>query len=272
LSVAGGAAVRRSIGLDGGRIDYLLRRHPRSRGIRMTVDPRTGLVVSIPTAVRRGWSWAAAEPRVDAFLRSREPWILRHLRRLDRERAEQRARGGPRDGGVVSYRGEPHLVRVVHAEPAARRSSVERAGADGGDELVVRIATRDRRPVERVLEAWLRERATEAIDRAVDRYQPALAVQPARVDLRDPRTRWGSASRTGRLMFSWRLVLAPPAALETVVVHELAHLKVFGHGPRFWALVAAERPNHLADRAWLRRHAAELHSALEPGDAFGLAS
>jgi len=64
-------------------------------------------------------------------------------------------------------------------------------------------------------------------------------------------------------MFSWRLVLALPAALETVVVHELAHLRVFGHGPAFWALVAGRRPTHLADRAWLRRHSATLHGALD---------
>jgi hypothetical protein len=70
-------------------------------------------------------------------------------------------------------------------------------------------------------------------------------------------------------MFSWRLVLAPPASLETVVVHELAHLRVFGHGPAFWALVAPQRPTHLADRAWLRRNSRALHAALEtwPDDA-----
>jgi len=76
------------------------------------------------------------------------------------------------------------------------------------------------------------------------------------------RTRWGSASRAGRLSFSWRLVLAPPEALETVVIHELAHLRVFGHGPRFWAVVAARRPDHVAWRHWLRDHSMELHGAL----------
>jgi predicted metal-dependent hydrolase len=64
-------------------------------------------------------------------------------------------------------------------------------------------------------------------------------------------------------MFSWRLVLAPPGVLETVVVHELAHLRVFGHGPAFWALVAARRATHLADRAWLRRNSHALHGALD---------
>jgi predicted metal-dependent hydrolase len=52
-----------------------------------------------------------------------------------------------------------------------------------------------------------------------------------------------------------------------VVVHELSHLKVFGHGPRFWSLVASRRPTHLADRAWLRRRSFALHAALAASGA-----
>ena len=257
---------RRTIRLASGPVEFVLRRSPRSRGLRATIDPRHGLVVSVPPAERRGW--ARPDDVVERFLREREAWVVRHLRRLDRQRSEQRLRGGPRDGGVVLYRGEPHRIRVVAGPPGARRSRVERAGAEDGDELVVVTASRDRRPVERVLEAWLRERAAAAVDRAIADHAAALGVQPRLVDLRDPRTRWGSASKEGRLMFSWRLILAPPEALETVVVHELAHLKVFGHGPRFWALVAARRPSHLADRAWLRRHSHALHTALDvPAEA-----
>jgi len=47
-----------------------------------------------------------------------------------------------------------------------------------------------------------------------------------------------------------------------VAVHELAHLRDFGHGPGFWALVAGRIPDHTAQRRWLRTHAAELHAAL----------
>lgn len=64
------------------------------------------------------------------------------------------------------------------------------------------------------------------------------------------------------MSLSWRLVLAPPEALETVVIHELAHLRVFGHPPAFWALVASRVPEHRRWRRWLREHAAELHGVL----------
>jgi predicted metal-dependent hydrolase len=256
----------RSIQLGDRPVEYRLRRSSRSRGLRITIDGAEGLIVSLPPATRRGW--AHPEAHVDSFLRERSAWIVRHLDRLARERDAARARGGARDGGLVPYRGELHRVRVVDAG-SGRRSSVERAGAEGGDELVVTVGRADRRSLERVLAGWLRERADEAIQRAVYAHADALRVRPARVDIRDPRSRWGSASRTGRLMFSWRLVLAPPASLETVVVHELAHLRVFGHGLAFWALVAERRPTHLADRAWLRRNSHALHAALETWPAAG---
>src|SRR4029077_439362 len=127
---------------------------------------------------------------------------------------------------------------------------------------VLRVAPADRRPLRTILETWLRERAAGDIDAALDRHTPAPGVEPVRVSIRDPRTRWGSAAHSGRLSFSWRLVLAPPEALETVVVHELAHLRVFGHGPEFWAVVASRVPDPLAWRRWLREHSVELHAAL----------
>jgi predicted metal-dependent hydrolase len=214
--------------------------------------------VTVPPPTRRGW--AHPEARIEAFLREREPWIRRHLDRRARDRAELAARGGLADGAAVRFRGDLHRLRL--ASTAGGRSTVSRIVRPEGFELRVALAPRDRERVGRVLESWLREQARLAIEATVTDHAAPLGVRPAAISLRDPRSRWGSASRQGRLMFSWRLVLAPPEALETVVVHELAHLRVFGHGPRFWALVASRRPDHLVWRRWLRTHSLELHGAL----------
>ena len=242
---------------------YVLRRSARSRRLRITIDPEHGLVVSVPPATRRGW--AHPERLIDDFLREREPWIRRHLDRQARQRAELGARGGLVDGASIRYRGELHRLHVASAT-AGRRSSVARVVTPAGSELHVGLLARDADRADRVLEAWFREQARFAIDATIVDHAAALGVSPAAVVLRDPRSRWGSASRQGRLMLSWRLILAPPEALETVVVHELAHLRVFGHGPRFWAAVASRRPDHVEWRRWLRTHSLELHGALStPG-------
>ena len=240
---------------------YVLRRSPRSRRLRLTIHPTDGLVVTVPPATRRGWAHPEAD--IERFLRERETWIRRHLARQASDRAELAARGGLRDGAAIRYRGELHRLRILDAPPGSRRSSVAREGATDTDELVVRLAAPDRRSIAAVLEAWLRDRARVLVEREIARHATALDVTPAAVTIRDQRSRWGSASRQRRLSFSWRLVLAPPEALEAVVVHELAHLRVFGHGPRFWAFVASRRPDHLVWRRWLRIHSLELHAALE---------
>jgi predicted metal-dependent hydrolase len=251
--------------LPGGPIVYTLRRSPRSRGLRVVIHPERGVVVTVPAAGRRGWS--DPERHVGSFLAERESWLRRHLERQALERAELAARGGLRDGAAIRFRGDLHRLRLVPARPGIRRSTVERVGVVDGDEIVVHVAAADRRPTAAVLEAWLKPRARAAIEREIGRHAAALGVDPVAVSIRDQRTRWGSASRHGRLAFSWRLVLAPPEALETVVVHELAHLRVFGHGPRFWAVVASRRPDHATWRRWLRDHSAELHGALDDAPA-----
>ena len=240
---------------------YVLRRSSRSRGLRVTIDPGRGLVVSVPLATRRGW--AHPEPLIEGFLREREAWVHRHLDRLARQRAELAARGGVRDGASIRYRGEFHLLRFMPAPAGARRSTVTREGGLEADELVIRIAAPDRRGPGAILDAWFRERARVLIDAEIARHAPALGVTPTAVSVRDQRSRWGSASREGRLSFSWRLVLGPAEALETVVIHELAHLRVFGHGAAFWTLVAGRRHDHLTWRKWLRTHSVELHAALD---------
>ena len=260
-----------------GPLRYTLRRSRRARRLRLVVDPARGVVVTIPSG-RPGARDAAAH--VVPFLVEREAWIRRHL--AAQERARLAVAGSHPDelvdGARLPFRGRPHRLRIEPARAGERRSSVVSgwsaldpgdqpvvltdAAAGGVHELVVRIAPADRRPLATVLETWLRGRAADDIDAAIERHATALGVSASGVSVRDPRTRWGSAARTGRLAFSWRLVLAPPEALETVVVHELAHLRVFGHGASFWALVASRVPDHVAWRRWLREHSLELHATL----------
>jgi hypothetical protein len=252
---------RSELKLPGGRVECTMRRSVRARNMRVTVDPRLGAVVTVPSRAARNRD--EAERLAEAFLGERERWLRRHLDRHTHQREVLRAFGPARDGGMVRYRGVAHRLRVLGPEAGRRRTTITREGGETSDELVVALGRGERRELAEILEGWLREKARAAIHREIDRHAPALAVAPASVTLRDTRTRWGSCSRSHRLSFSWRLVLAPPEALETVVVHELAHLRIFGHGPQFWEMVASRRPDHRQWRRWLRDHSLELHSALE---------
>ena len=76
--------------------------------------------------------------------------------------------------------------------------------------------------------------------------------------VRDQRSRWGSCSSKHNLNFNWKLILAPPQALDYVVVHELCHLHEFNHSLRFWRLVESQMPDYEAWKKWLKIHGSEL--------------
>jgi predicted metal-dependent hydrolase len=247
--------------LPGGDLEYTLRRSPRARRLRVTIHPERGVVVSLPLAARRGWG--RPEALVDRFLAEREGWIRGHIGRHEATRARLDDRPAIDDGRLVPFLGETHRIRAAVAPPGLRASRVSRVGGDHGDELLVERVLRDRRDTGAILEAWFRARARVLIDEAVLRHADALGVVPRSITIRDTTSRWGSCSRRGALSFSWRLVLAPPGALDAVVAHELSHLRVFGHSRAFWALLETRVPAHAAWRRWLRVHAPELHAALD---------
>jgi predicted metal-dependent hydrolase len=247
--------------LPGGDLRYVLRRSSRARRLRVTIHPERGVVVTVPVDARG--ERLASERLVISFLAEREPWIRRHLGRHAATRDRLDGRPSLDDGRVILYRGEPHRVRVVAAEHGTRGSRVTRVGGDEEDELVVGRAPRDLRPTAVILEAWFRQRARAALEAAVAGHATALGVSPSRITIRDTTSRWGSCSRAGALSFSWRLVLATPDALDAVAAHEVCHLVVFGHGDGFWALMDRRAPGHRDARRWLKRHAPEIHAALD---------
>ena len=78
------------------------------------------------------------------------------------------------------------------------------------------------------------------------------------ITIRDQKTRWGSCSSRGNLSFNWRLMLAPPAVLDYVVVHELCHLEHMNHSKDFWQCVESILPDYKERRKWLKEHGQEL--------------
>ena len=101
-------------------------------------------------------------------------------------------------------------------------------------------------------EAWYRERAAMKLPPSVKRIAAQLCVRPTAVLIRDQRRRWASCAPDGSLRFNWRAVRAPPALLDYVVAHELADLRVRGHTPEYWAVVAQAVPDYRFRRERLR--------------------
>jgi predicted metal-dependent hydrolase len=212
-------------------IPYTVRRSTRARRVRVNVHAHTGVEVVLPAR--------APERAATAAISELRPWIERRLAeaRVVRERIAARA-------GTVPYLGESLELVVQPGRARAHRQGERLLVPDG-----------DARPaIERFYRRAARAEIAPRLDRAT-----ALAGSPySGLDIRAQRTRWASCSSSGRMSFNWRLLLAPERVLEYVVWHEVCHLEILDHSPRFWELLARRWPAYREDRDWLTRHGATL--------------
>jgi len=105
----------------------------------------------------------------------------------------------------------------------------------------------------------LKQVARADLAAASDYYAQKLGQSYARLSIRDTRSRWGSCSSQRGLMYSWRLVMAPPAVSTYVAAHEVAHLAEMNHSASFWRLVQDLYGDYQAPRNWLRENGHDLH-------------
>ena len=223
---------------EGASLRIALRRRPTARRITLRVSAATGeVVITLPsrTPVNTAQRFAA----------SHSGWIAARLARLP-------ARVVFEPDADVPLRGVPH--RVYLRETRSGAACVEQVGA----ETVISIACEPAHVARRVRDFLVREARRDLME-AVERYAERMGERPARITLRDTRSRWGSCTARRELNFSWRLILAPPMVLDYLVAHEMAHLREMNHSARFWALLRDLCPAVDAAEAWLKRSGSSLH-------------
>jgi predicted metal-dependent hydrolase len=111
--------------------------------------------------------------------------------------------------------------------------------------------------------AFFRSAARNDFAERVAVHAETLKVTPRSIAIKDMRSRWGSCSSEGRLNFSWRLICAPPFALDYVAAHEVAHLREMNHSSRFWKQVERCIPDWQDARRWLQERGSALHAIAE---------
>jgi predicted metal-dependent hydrolase len=212
-------------------IEYTVRRSARARRVRVNVRAHTSVEVVLPAH--------ASDRAAAAAVRELAPWIERRLS----EGRQALARVAER-AGTVPYLGTP-LVLV----PEPGRTRAHRRG----EKLFVPEG--DHRPaVERLYRRLARREIAARLDAAVE----SIGASYSGLSIRAQSTRWASCSAKGAMSFNWRLLLAPEPVLDYVVWHEVCHLEIRDHSPRFWALVGSCFPGWREQRDWLRRHGATL--------------
>ena len=221
----------RKVELGDATIEYTVKRsRRRKKTVQISVSGGE-VVVSAPMRT--------PNREIQTIIQKRGRWIL--------DKLETESQGPPPlslvTGDTLPYLGR-NLSLVVEEADVRRPSARLEAGR-----LVIaaprELSAEERREVARMaLVAWYRARASELVADSVARWLPLMGrSEIPRVLVREQRTRWGSCSADGTLRFSWRLAMVEQELIDSVAVHELAHLEVMDHSPAFWDVVLRAMPD-----------------------------
>lgn len=184
------------------------------------------------------------------FVEQNQNWIVKHRSRLKQRLIQKES--FPRN--LILYQGNPLTLTPAPDLLSSCIAEENKLWVSGHPERMGKT-----------VERWLRLRAeTEIPDRlkSLSRHH-GLENRITQIRITNTRSRWGSCSARGTLSLCWKLIMAPPAVLDYVALHELAHLRHLNHSDAFWATVAAFDPNYPAREQWLKENTLLIHRSFD---------
>lgn len=228
-------------------------RRARRKNIGFSVGPE-GLTVSAP-------KWVTIA-EVESAVRSKAKWIVGKLgqARERRDRIEA-ARIAWQDGAMFPFLGEPVIVVLDPRCDQSGRLNTDAEALPGVPRLTLHLGLPQAATgaqIRDAVQAWLMRQAKRIFTERLDHFAPQLAVQWKKLSLSSAGTLWGTAHSDGSIRLNWRLVHFRMAVIDYVVAHELSHLRVMDHSPRFWDTVRSVVPDYAQLRGQLKDEAVPL--------------
>lgn len=192
---------------------------------------------------------------VETALQEKGAWILRKLQ----ESHERQTRVASesmlwRDGVELPFLGQPLRVQLDPAHSfGGKGAQLEAATAHSAATLRVGLPhSAQPEQIRDAVLAWLMQQALVYFRTRMEHFAPQLQVRWSKLRLSNANTRWGSASSDGSIRLNWRLMHFRAPIIDYVIAHELSHLRVMNHSPRFWDTVASVVPNYADLRSQLK--------------------
>jgi hypothetical protein len=215
-------------------IDQVIRSRRRSLSLQVTDDGK--VIARIPLR--------ASQDQLEQFVRQHQRWIVARQNEA-RRRRQLVVQRQYQPGEQLLYLGASYALRHVETSP-------DPVFFDPVGVFCLRASCHPHAATH--FEDWYREAARIHFTERVAAFAHRYDFDVNQVKISNAKQRWGSCSEQGNLNFSWRLLMAPRAVVDYVIIHELAHLEELNHSPEFWRRVTIMQPNHPAQRRWLHEN------------------
>jgi len=230
---------------------YEIRYSQRAKRLRLVVTPEKVEVV----APKR-----TAGADIRRFVHEQQAWVCKTLAKVAAQPNQLPKPVNYQAGAKIPFRGE--LWPLVLKPSARKRIKISFDQAFIVDLPTLLASGAVSEAIKKALTVWLKKQALVAAEQFCEQHSKRFQLYPNSIRVRQQKTRWGSCGAHNDINVNWLLILAPPAVLEYVMVHELCHIRERNHSHQFWALVAKHLPDYQQQRDWLKAHGAQLMMGL----------
>ncbi|KRF31952.1 M48 family metallopeptidase [Paenibacillus sp. Soil787] len=229
-------------------IDYSLTYGTKKKDITVSVDWVNGVGVNAPDNIEQGV--------IDRILHKKAPWILKKLYEFN----EIKQLSIPKEylsGEKFPYLGRQYRLKVNvsnirHATLSFHQGRFIAEIPMNWDE------SQRQQQLYELFRHWYITHGYIKIQERLRFYSAKMECSPSKLIVKDQQMRWGSCTKNGTININWKILMAPMAIVDYVIVHELAHMKQPDHSPAFWATVQSVLPDYESRKEWLRVHGATL--------------
>ncbi|SOC21700.1 hypothetical protein SAMN05880501_11346 [Ureibacillus xyleni] len=229
-------------------ISYQINYSAKRKNLSIQVD-ENGVTVIAPKT--------ASEEEIQSILKQKVIWILKQQAYF----SEIEHYENPRkflSGEKLPYLGRQYRLKV-HQEAIEKASFIYRQGRFIA--YVPNHLPEDeyRNTLYPLYKEWIIQRGSLIAAERIKRFQQFYPYSPKKVIIKDQQQRWGSCTANEQVLLNWHIFLAPMSAIDYVIAHELAHLKVMDHSNAFWETLAMVYPEYQVSKEWLRLNGRKLY-------------
>lgn len=213
-------------------MDYQIKRSSRSLSLRISINAKAEIVVSAPKFI--------PEFMIRKFVEAQKTWIEANLNKVKKNQISVKA-----DELYIFDK----KYQIIINDQADKMGIFVR-----GEKIFVNnLSKKSQSKIKQQIDDFLKKTAAKYIATRTQILSKKMGISYQRISLREQSSRWGSCSSRGNLNFNWRLVHYPPAIIDYVIIHELAHRLEMNHSKKFWAIVKKHDSEYLIHKGQLRK-------------------
>jgi len=180
--------------------------------------------------------------RIDKLIKSKSKWIKTKLSKVDQILPYRKK--DYVSGEDFLYLGKHYRLKILKG----KKYNIELT--DKYLKITIKSHTKDNK-IKRLLKKWYFNNADNYLSELTNEISKKTGLNYRSVKVRNYKSRWGSCSSNGKIYYNWKIIMAPIRIIKYVICHELAHLKVYNHSPKFWMLLRSMYPNLDDAKTWL---------------------